>query len=144
MPIIKFSIPGPPVGKARPRVVRMKNGHSMSFTPDKTVAYEELVRLRFKESLKSNDFQPLDGALFIKIFAGYPIPKSSSKKHKTAMLAGIEHPTKKPDWDNIGKIVCDALNGIAYKDDSQIVESQMRKRYIDGPGEVIVQIQEVS
>lgn len=41
---IKFIIPGEPQGKARPRVVRMKSGRSMSYTPDKTVAYEELVR----------------------------------------------------------------------------------------------------
>ena len=137
---IYFTVPGPPVGKARPKVVRAKNGMSMSYTPDKTVAYEELVRLRFQESPKSRDFQPLQGALRIKIFAGYPIPKSTSKKHRAAMLAGTELPTKKPDWDNIGKIICDALNGVAYEDDKQVTESQMRKRYIDGPGQVEVWI----
>lgn len=49
------------------------------------------------------------------------------------MLAGQEQPTKKPDWDNIGKIICDALNGIAYADDSQIVLGQMVKKYSDNP-----------
>lgn len=137
---IHFTIPGPPVGKARPKVVRAKNGMSMTYTPDKTVAYEELVRLRFQEVLKDRNFQPLEGALRIKIFAGYPVPKSTSKKHRAAMLAGTELPTKKPDWDNIGKIICDALNGVAYKDDAQVTESQMRKRYIDGPGQVEVWI----
>lgn len=137
---IHFTVPGPPVGKARPKVVRAKNGMSMTYTPDKTVAYEELVRLRFQESLKVRPFIPLQGALRIKIFAGYPVPKSTSKKHRAAMLAGTELPTKKPDWDNIGKIICDALNGVAYEDDKQVTESQMRKRYIDGPGQVEVWI----
>ena len=137
---IYFTVPGPPVGKARPKVVRAKNGMSMTYTPDKTVAYEELVRLRFQESLEVRPFIPLQGALRIKIFAGYPIPKSTSKKHRAAMLAGTELPTKKPDWDNIGKIICDALNGVAYEDDKQVTESQMRKRYIDGPGQVEVWI----
>ena len=137
---IYFTIPGPPVGKARPKVVRAKNGMSMTYTPDKTVAYEELVRLRFQESLKVRPFVPLQGALRIKIFAGYPIPKSTSKKRRAAMLAGTELPTKKPDWDNIGKIICDALNGVAYEDDKQVTESQMRKRYLDGPGQVEVWI----
>ena len=137
---IYFTIPGPPVGKARPKVVRAKNGISMTYTPDKTVAYEELVRLRFQESLEVRPFIPLQGALRIKIFAGYPIPKSTSKKRRAAMLAGTELPTKKPDWDNIGKIICDALNGVAYEDDKQVTESQMRKRYIDGPGQVEVWI----
>ncbi len=137
---IHFTVPGPPVGKARPKVVRARNGMSMTYTPDKTVAYEELVRLRFQESLQGCPFEPLEGALHIQIFAGYPIPKSTSKKRRAAMLAGTELPTKKPDWDNIGKIVCDALNGMAYKDDAQITESQMRKRYIDGPGLVEIWI----
>ena len=137
---IYFTVPGPPVGKARPKVVRAKNGMSMTYTPDKTVAYEELVRLRFDESLQGHPFEPLQGALRIKIFAGYPIPKSTSKKRRAAMLAGTELPTKKPDWDNIGKIICDALNGVAYEDDKQVTESQMRKRYIDGPGQVEVWI----
>lgn len=42
--MIEFTIPGDPRGKGRPRVVRLKNGASMSYTPDKTVAYEELAR----------------------------------------------------------------------------------------------------
>lgn len=137
---IHFTVPGPPVGKARPKVVRAKNGRSMTYTPDKTVAYEELVRLRFQESLQGRAFQPLEGALRIKIFAGYPIPKSTSKKQRALMLENKVLPTKKPDWDNIGKIICDALNGVAYKDDAQVTESQMRKQYIDGPGVVEVWI----
>ena len=137
---IHFTVPGPPVGKARPKVVRARNGMSMTYTPDKTVAYEELVRLRFQESLQGRPFEPLQGALRIKIFAGYPIPKSTSKKHRAAMLAGTELPTKKPDWDNIGKIICDALNGVVYGDDAQITDPSMRKRYIDGPGQVEVWI----
>jgi Holliday junction resolvase RusA-like endonuclease len=137
---IHFTVPGPPVGKARPKVVRARNGMSMTYTPDKTVAYEELVRLRFNESLQGHPFEPLEGALRIKIFAGYPIPKSTSKKRRAAMLAGTELPAKKPDWDNIGKIICDALNGVAYGDDAQITDPSMRKRYIDGPGQVEVWI----
>jgi Holliday junction resolvase RusA-like endonuclease len=49
------------------------------------------------------------------------------------MLDGIVRPTKKPDFDNIGKIICDALNKIAYDDDSQIVEANIYKVYADIP-----------
>lgn len=49
-------------------------------------------------------------------------------------------PTKKPDWDNIGKIVTDALNGVAYHDDAQIVDAQVRKFYSKDPRvEIIIQ-----
>ena len=75
----------------------------------------------------------LTGQIKADIKAYYPIPKSTSKKQHQAMLDGQIRPTKKPDWDNIGKIICDALNGIAYKDDSAIVEAMVEKYYSDEP-----------
>lgn len=132
MNIVKFSIPGPPQGKARPRVVRAKSGISLTYTPDKTVAYEELVRIRYKAAAQGFRF-PDDAQVGIQIVALYPVPKSKSKKVKAAMLAGQINPTKKPDCDNIVKIICDALNGIAYKDDAQVTLVQIRKKYADVP-----------
>lgn len=132
MNMINFSIPGPPQGKARPRVVRAKSGMSLTYTPDKTVRYEELVRLRYKAA--ANGFKFPDGAqVCVQITARFPIPKSKSKKAKAQMLQGKIKPTKKPDSDNIIKIICDALNGIAYKDDAQVVLTQAGKEYSDDP-----------
>ena len=132
MNIIKFSIPGPPQGKARPRVVRAKNGLSLTYTPDKTVRYEELVRIRYKAAAQGFRF-PDDAQVVIQITARFPIPASKSKKVRFAMLAGQIKPAKKPDCDNIVKIVCDALNGFAYKDDAQVVLAQVAKEYTDEP-----------
>ncbi len=137
---IEFTVPGPPQGKARPRVVRMKSGASISYTPDKTVRYEELVRHRYTVSAGIQRF-PDDTALRMTIISGYPIPASKSKKQQAAMLSGAIRPTKKPDGDNIVKIICDALNGIAYRDDSQIVEIVLSKKYISGAGETFVRIE---
>ncbi len=61
------------------------------------------------------------------------IPKSASKKLRADMLSGAVNPTKKPDWDNIGKIVSDALNGVAYEDDKSIISAAVYKRYSDNP-----------
>lgn len=127
-----FTIPGEPQGKARPRVVRAQNGMSLTYTPDKTVAYEELVRIRFRAAAQRLRFSD-DAQIGIQITAWYSIPKSKSKKVKAGMLAGQISPTKKPDCDNIVKIICDALNGIAYKDDQQITLAQIRKKYADVP-----------
>lgn len=138
---IQFVIPGPPQGKARPRVVRAKNGASLTYTPDKTVAYEELVRLRFKATAQGFHF-PDDTQLAIQITAYYPVPRSKSKRIQSDMLAGVIRPTKKPDCDNIVKIICDALNGLAYKDDSQIVTTQIAKYYAEVP-RAFVKIMEV-
>lgn len=130
--MISFSIPGPPQGKARPKVVRIKTGASVTYTPDKTVRYEELTRSRYQAAAQGFRF-PDDAQVAIQITARYPIPKSKSKRIKTAMLTGQIKPTKKPDCDNIVKIVCDALNEIAYRDDAQIVLVQIAKEYADEP-----------
>lgn len=130
---INFTIPGPPQGKARPKVTRNKySGKSLTYTPDKTVSYEELTRIRYLAAAHGFKFAD-DAQVAVQITARYPIPKSKSKKVKSAMQTGELKPTKKPDWDNIGKIICDALNGIAYEDDSQIVLGQVVKEYSDGP-----------
>jgi Holliday junction resolvase RusA-like endonuclease len=57
------------------------------------------------------------------------IPKATSKAKRLKMLANDIRPTKTPDPDNIGKIVMDALNGVAYEDDKQIVEMNVTKFY---------------
>ena len=142
MSAIIFSIPGPPQGKARPKVMRLKNGFSHTYTPDKTVAYEELVRCRYQAAAQGFHFQ--DGAqVELQIIARYTIPKSTSKKKRVAMLAGQILPTKKPDCDNVVKIICDALNGFAYKDDQQIVKAFIVKKYAAVP-QVDVRLSEVT
>lgn len=130
---VEFFVPGNPQGKARPRVVRRKDGRSMTYTPDKTVQYEELVRQRYIAQSGGYQFAP-DVPLSIIIQAEFLIPKNTSQKRRKEMLEGAILPTKKPDFDNITKIICDALNGIAYLDDSQIVLSLVVKRYAQTPG----------
>ena len=55
------------------------------------------------------------------ILAYFEPPKSISKKKRAEMLEGKIWPAKKPDSDNIAKVVLDALTGIAYHDDTQII-----------------------
>lgn len=73
----------------------------------------------------SADDAPID--IIITAFLG--IPKSASKRKQMLMTSGALFPLKKPDLDNMMKIVCDALNGIAYKDDVQIVNAKICKRW---------------
>lgn len=133
-----FVIPGEPQGKGRPRFVR-KTG--MSYTPDKTVAYEELVRQRFLATANGERFED-DEPVFVEIIANMAIPKSASKKKQAAMLNGDIRPIKKVDWDNCGKIICDALNGIAYRDDSQVVDGHVKKYYAETGSVVVIMTDE--
>ena len=122
--MITFTVPGAPQGKARPRVTRA--GHA--YTPEKTKAYETVVRQCYLQNVGMRHF-PDGTAICAHIYASYPVPKGTSKKDRQAMLDGKILPTKKPDADNIAKIILDALNGYAYKDDSCVVRLTVSKHY---------------
>lgn len=134
--MFKFTIPGAPTGKARPKFTR--NGHT--YTPDKTVNYENMVKLSFRQAYPGAEPYACGVPLMVTITAYFKIPASASKKKKELMLEDKVKPSVKPDWDNIGKIVCDALNGIAYYDDSQIVTATVDKIYSNTPSvEVLIE-----
>lgn len=135
---MKFTIPGEPCGKARPRVVR--NGNcSHTYTPERTVNYENLVKLEYQRQCGNACIT--EGGVHMRIIARFSIPSSASKRKASAMACGTIRPTKKPDCDNIVKIICDALNGIAYKDDAQVVSVTIDKIYDIMPS-VAVEIRE--
>lgn len=126
---------GEPQGKGRPRFSTVY-GHVKTRTPDQTVIYENLVKTEYRN--QSGVRFPDDAMLDVRVMAYYTIPKSISKKKRQAMLDHKVRPTKKPDFDNIGKVICDSLNGIAYRDDAQIVDAQVRKFYSDTPRVVVI------
>ncbi len=126
---VRFTILGEPKGKGRPRF-NTKTGHAV--TPKDTVNYETLVHMEYVSQCKEVKI-PDDAMLDMRIKAYYSIPKSTSKKKKALMLAGEIRPTKKPDMDNVIKIIADSLNKIAYRDDTQIVDCQVRKFYSENP-----------
>ena len=138
---VKFTILGEPAGKGRPRF-RSVGPYVKTYTPEKTVTYENLVKLEYRRQCGDYRF-PDDTPLDMRIMAYCGIPKSASKKKRKEMLEWRIRPLKKSDWDNIGKIIADSLNEIAYKDDVQIVDGQVRKFYSDRP-RVVVTIQEAS
>jgi Holliday junction resolvase RusA-like endonuclease len=74
----------------------------------------------------------LDGALEALVVAAFPIPKSFSKTKRLDAISGALRPTTKPDCDNIIKML-DALNGVVFADDKQIVEASILKIYSDKP-----------
>jgi Holliday junction resolvase RusA-like endonuclease len=128
--MVSFTVHGQPVAKGRARVT-IRKGRVRAYTPEKTVNYEALVADAGKIAMLGR--KPLDGALLMTLRIYMQIPLSWSKKKKLSALNGEIYPTKKPDSSNILKAGEDALNGIVYRDDSQIVEHDVSKRYSDKP-----------
>lgn len=143
---IKFIILGEPQGKGRPRFVTRYNpitqkSFGQAHTPDKTIVYENLVRTEY--CLQCGEFKFKDDAMLdMRIVAYYGIPKSKPNKMKEKMRNKLIRPIKKPDMDNVVKVIADSLNQVAYKDDTQIVDQMCRKFYSDNP-RVEVTIKEV-
>jgi Holliday junction resolvase RusA-like endonuclease len=118
---------GEPKGKGRPRFVR-RTGHA--FTPQKTASYEAC--LRHEASLAMGDRPPLDGALRVQVNAYFGMPQSWGAKKRAAAIAGTIRPTKRPDWENVAKML-DAFNGVVWRDDAQVVSGLIEKHYSDRP-----------
>lgn len=138
--MIQFTVIGEPTGKQRPKFSTF-NGKAMAYTPQKTVNYETLVKLSYQQQCNDKPYDK-DIPLRAEITAYFPMPKSTSMKRKRMMLDGQIRHTKKCDADNLAKAVLDALNGIAYYDDSQVCELSVSKLYSDNP-RVIVNISEI-
>ena len=122
---------GTPVAKGRPRVTKWG-----AYTPEKTVNYENLVQFSYLQQYKG--FEPLEGYLKVEIYFFMPIVQSTSKKRKQLMIERKILPDKKPDIDNMIKSITDALNGIAYADDKQVVEVHAYKYYSEEPQAVVM------
>lgn len=149
---LKFIVPGEPQGKARPRFAR-RGRYVSTYTPKETQSYEALVRYYAANARAKKGLKPISAEMDLKIEAYFKIPKSYSKKRKDRCLKGNERPNKKPDSDNIAKIVLDGLNpkvklnhtlhraenvqeGL-YLDDKQVVSLNVEKWYAEEPKVVI-------
>lgn len=133
---MKFSILGKPMAKQRPRMTKK----GFAYTPAKTVAYENLVRYTFQSEFPEH--KPFEGYVEATINVIFEIPKSYSKKKTKQLLEGNNNYDHKPDLDNIAKIILDSLNGIAYRDDSQVTILHMNKEYGE-QAKVIVELKEI-
>jgi Holliday junction resolvase RusA-like endonuclease len=133
---MKIFIPGEPI--AQPRVkVSTKGGFARAYTErDHPIhAYKQAVRLAYVNA----GGEVLEGPVSIRVVCLFDRPKSHSKKRRQY----TEPKTTKPDLDNVGKAILDALNEIAYNDDGQVFMLTVEKWYV-GPYDSVGTIIEVA
>lgn len=129
--MITFEVDGDPVGKQRARHRRVGN-FIQTYTPEKTRSYEKQIKDAAKQAMGITE--PLETPISLYLYIRAPIPKSTTKKALQGILDGLIKPIKKPDASNVLKSVEDAMNGVVYKDDSQIVNLHVTKVYDKNPG----------
>ncbi len=125
--MLRFEVPGRPFGKARPR-----SGKYGVYNPRVNVEYEKKIADCYRLALNKLP-EPTDKPIVITINCYYPIPKQTPKKKRELMLDGKIKPMVKPDLDNVMKSVLDALNGLAYLDDKQVIRCMVTKDYAEHP-----------
>ena len=128
--MIMFTVYGEPVGKGRPRFAKRGNFVS-TYTPQKTKTYEGEIRLMAKAAMGASE--ALETPVTVAIYIRVGIPASFSKQKRKDALSNHIRPTKKPDIDNIAKCFLDAMNGIVYLDDKQVVSLHITKEYAETP-----------
>lgn len=124
---VAFVVPGVPVGKGRPRFAKRGNFVS-TYTPEKTASYENLVKVKAEEAMQGRPV--IAGAVCVGIHLFVTPPASwSQKKQREAIAGNGIFPTSKPDVDNVIKGIFDAMNEIVWRDDKQVVDVVVSKRY---------------
>lgn len=127
--MIKITIPIEPVEQARPRAVRMRRGVRL-YDPAKVRNYKNRLATLVGSKYQRN---PLTGPLDVRLRFYRHIQASITKKERALRLSGAHRPTVKPDTDNYIKSTLDALNGLLWSDDNQIVDLSASKFYSDSP-----------
>lgn len=132
---LRFFVDGVPVPKGRPRTGRTRRGGKVViFTDERTKVYEEVVRLRARMAAKKQGWKADERPKRLALQFYLPIPTSWTKAERAAAAAGQRWPAGVPDLDNLVKAVKDGLNGVAWEDDSQVVDLDCVKRYALIPG----------
>jgi Holliday junction resolvase RusA-like endonuclease len=133
--VLRFTIPGAAVGKGRPIAGKSFAGFTTLRTPGKTLRYESEVKLFAAQAMAGRDLIGCAVAVRLDVFCA--IPKSMTKKDRARVERGDLFPTTKPDLDNVAKAVFDGMNGVVWKDDVQVVQAVVSKRYSDAPRVIV-------
>jgi len=134
--MVKIELLGEPRGKDRPRFLMNR---SKPYTSSRTAEYEESLAKAALVAMAGR--KPLEGPVFVSVRAFFEIAKSWPKKNRALALSGYLRPTKKPDWDNLAKVL-DAFSGIVWLDDTQVVDGRVTKEYSTTP-RLVVEVYEL-
>ena len=124
---MKFTVELTPVPQKRPRFSKFS-----TYDPSKSDKQEFMNKLSTPD-----DFAVINDPIIIELEFLMPIPKSASKKAKADMVSGKTRHTKRPDCDNLAKLVLDAMNEKIFTDDSIITKLIISKRYSETPMTII-------
>lgn len=122
--VIQFRVPGDIVPWAR-----AGSNNGMRFTPKRQGDYMATLKSLAEKAMSGK--APIDGPCELKILAVYPWPKGISPKKRGDARNALK--ISRPDIDNVGKIVKDAIQSVVFTDDARVCDELLYKRYGDIP-----------
>ena len=137
---IRLEIAGIPIAQGRPRATVI-SGQARMYDPKNAKDYKLQVRYAAMQQLQGR--KPLEGPLRLSVEFYRDIPRSWSKRKQLNAGAGLIRPTSKPDLDNYVKAVKDALKGVCWLDDSQVVEYGPTGKYYSEKPRIVVEIEQI-
>lgn len=133
---LRFTVPGPPAGQARPRI-GTQGGRLLAFDPPSNIENRENIRAALFSAMKKQCFSTLPASMpvEVRVLSRRPIPPSRPLWYRRAARIGAVVPTTKPDGDNVVKALLDAMNGVAFADDRQVFRLSYEAAFEEGiPG----------
>ena len=118
---VTFEVPGDPASQKRPRFARI-GAHVRTYDPKDSRAAKGVVRQYAEQAMDGGHL--LEGPLQVTVIAWFPCPKTDCRKRDPRPL---RRHAKKPDADNVAKLVKDAIKGVVYGDDSQVARLLVEK-----------------
>lgn len=115
---LEFTIPGEPISQGRPRF-STHGGFARAYDPKKSRDGKAIVKLCARDAVQASSWnEPITGPIEMLVQFGIALPKS---QHRKKSIVPRQWRTKKPDIDNLMKLVKDACSGVVFLDDNQIV-----------------------
>ena len=140
---ITLIVLGDPKGQPRPKAFS-RGGHARVYDPGTAENFKSQIAMAVKEYGCAGLMLPMP--LKVEITCYFKRPKSHYRSGKNADLlkAGLsEYHTSKPDFDNLGKAICDALTHLGvWKDDCQVVDGRIVKKYSGGAARTVITIKD--
>ncbi len=119
----EITIPGEPIAQGRPRFSN-HGGFVKAYDPKKSRDGKQSVKFFVASKMEDEETEPLDGPIHLQIQFGIKLPTSQYRKRTPVPR---KWRVKKPDLDNLIKLVKDACSGIVYLDDNQVVKISAEK-----------------
>lgn len=119
----QFEVRGDPIPKGSTRAFKLRNSNRVITTAanPKTASWERLLR----DCMQDFKEPSWEGPVIVEIDFTVSRPKTAPRR--------VTHPVTRPDLDKLARAVLDAMTGIVFRDDSQVVTLMSRKMFGD-PG----------